>query len=359
MTAISLLSFLVLAAASLPASAASHADTQARVMRATTAKANLEDPLCQSYNSLCVDTSSHPAGGYVGHDEPSIEFKSGRAGSGNDMTYTMTLPRDPKKQPNATGSGGSTWNFQLRPTFWFGLTLCDTQSAPEFTHKCRPDSDANNLVGTNPKARDYIGKHPGNAFMELQFYGPGYVPQFEGFGCARTQYCAAMTIDSFVQNQNTGVANTSACNNFVLGGPEPINWAYITKSGKSQAPANPLFTGTLTNPNFAEPVRTGRAVPGGLDDPALARPAPDRRGPGRRSPLPRDDARIGSIFPEDFIAISWVLREYLLVALLQWPVMSVSICLVCQIYRRGSACRGTRSVTSSHGKGFGGGAARP
>ncbi len=87
--------------------------------------------------------------------------------------------------------------------------------------------------------------------MELQFYGPGYVPQFEGFGCAKTQYCAAMTIDSFVQNQNTGVANTSACNNYVLGGPEPINWAYITKSGKSQAPANPLFTGTLTNPNFA------------------------------------------------------------------------------------------------------------
>ena len=50
---------------------------------------------------------------------------------------------------------------------------------------------------------------------------------------------------------NTGVANTSACNNFVLGGIEPINWAYITKSGKSQAPANPLFTGTVTNPNFA------------------------------------------------------------------------------------------------------------
>ena len=29
--------------------------------------------------------------------------------------------------------------------------------------------------------------------MELQFYGPGYVPQFEGFGCTATQYCAAMT----------------------------------------------------------------------------------------------------------------------------------------------------------------------
>ena len=139
----------------------------------------------------------------------------------------------------------------MRPTFWFGLALCDTESAPEFTKKCTPDSDRNNLVGSNPNARNYIGKHPGSAFMELQFYGPGYVPQFEGFGCTTTQYCAAMTIDSLSLNQNTGVANTNACNNFVLGGEEPINWAYITKNGVSQAPANPLFTGTLTNPNFS------------------------------------------------------------------------------------------------------------
>lgn len=26
----------------------------------------------------------------------------------------------------------------------------------------------------------------GNAYMELQFYGPGYVEQFEGFGCTAT-----------------------------------------------------------------------------------------------------------------------------------------------------------------------------
>ena len=178
-------------------------------------------------------------------------FKSSRPGSGNDMTYTITLPKDPKTQPNASGAGGSTWNFQLRPTFWFGLTLCDTESAPEFTKTCTPDSDRNNLVGSNPNAPNYIGKHPGNAFMELQFYGPGYVPQFEGFGCTAHQYCAAMTIDSLVLNQNTGVANTSACNNFILGGEEPINWAYITRNGVSQAPANPLFTGTFTNPNFS------------------------------------------------------------------------------------------------------------
>lgn len=206
-------------------------------------------PLCSSEASLCADVSGNLAGWYVGHDEPSLEFKSGVPGSGNDMTYTVTLPSDPKRFPTASGARGTTWNFELRPAFWFGMTLCDSESAPEFTKACTPDSDANNLVGTNPKAPDYIGEHPGNAYMELQFYGPGYVPQFEGFGCTATQYCAAMTIDSRTLDQNTGVENTAACNNYVLGGPEPINWAYITHSGQSQAPANPLFTGLISNPN--------------------------------------------------------------------------------------------------------------
>ncbi len=95
--AISLLSFFVLAASSLPASAASRAHTQTQTMRvqatraqatkvqataARTTKADsgypLEDPV-PSYNSLCVDTSSDPPGGYVGHDEPSVLFKSGQA----------------------------------------------------------------------------------------------------------------------------------------------------------------------------------------------------------------------------------------------------------------------------------------
>jgi hypothetical protein len=60
-----------------------------------------------------------------------------------------------------------------------------------------------------------------------------------------------MTIDSRTVNQNTGIENTEACNQYILGGPEPINWAYITKSGVSQAPANPLFTGTFANPNLS------------------------------------------------------------------------------------------------------------
>ena len=213
--------------------------------------AGYTEPLCTSHASLCADTYTNPGDEYVGHDEPSVEYKSGLPGSGNDMTYTITLPKDPVRQPNASGAGGTTWNFQLHPTFWFGLTMCDSESSPEFTKRCEPDSDSNNLVGTNPAAPDYIGKHPGNAYLELQFYGPGYVPQFEGFSCAARVYCAAMTIDSRTQNQNTGQENTAACDNYILGGPEPVNWAYITKSGVSQAPANPLFTGTFSAPDLS------------------------------------------------------------------------------------------------------------
>jgi len=212
---------------------------------------NSRAPVCQSGLSLCTDPYDNPSGTYVGHDEPSVEFKSDVPGSGNDITYTITLPTEPPKLPRNNGPDGATWNFQLRPTFWFGLTLCDTESAPEFTKVCNPDTDANDLVGLDPAAPDYIGKHPGNAFMELQFYGPGYVPQFEGFGCDATHYCAAMTIDSLTLDQNTNTPNNPDCDNFVLGGTEPVNWAYITKDGHSQAPANPLFTGTFDDPNFA------------------------------------------------------------------------------------------------------------
>jgi len=246
-----LVAFLFLGISPVLAGAAASAPAPTHASGGKLGTGGYHEPVCQSHSSICIDAYDNPeADEYVGHDEPSLLFKSGRPGSGNDITWTVRLPKEPPARPHNDGSGG-TWNFQLRPTFWFGLTLCDSESAPEFTKTCTPDSDANDLVNPDPAAPDYIGRHPGNAFMELQFYGPGYVPQFEGFGCAARQYCAAMTIDSFNLNQNTGVANTAACDDYILGGVEPINWAYITKSGRSQAPADPLFTGTFSAPNLA------------------------------------------------------------------------------------------------------------
>jgi hypothetical protein len=217
-----------------------------------------KETFCTSDAPTCLDpySSIGADGEYTGHDEPSLIAYSHDHGSGNNMTYTITLPKEPAKIPQQNGKGG-TWNFQLRPTFWLGLTMCDTQSAPEYTRTCQRDSDANNKVSTNPNSPNYLGRHPGNAFMELQFYGPGYVPQFEGFGCSATKYCAAMTIDSLMLDQNTGMFNNAACDNYFLAGPEPINWAYVTKNGVAQAPANPIAASTDPNltavtPNYAK-----------------------------------------------------------------------------------------------------------
>ncbi len=171
-------SVLAVAAFMLPPGAAGRGTASAG--GGTSASPAYHEPLCESRSSLCTDMYQNPGDEYVGHDEPSVLFKSGAKGSGNDITYTITLPKDPAEQPTASGATGTTWNFQLRPTFWFGLTLCDTESAPNFTKICKPDSDSNDLVGTDPTKKNYIGKHPGNAYMELQFYGPGYVPRSVG-----------------------------------------------------------------------------------------------------------------------------------------------------------------------------------
>ena len=122
---------LVLAASAVPLSATSNA-TQASLRGKAAGPAGYDEPLCVSRSSLCIDAYDNPGDEYVGHDEPSIEYKSSVPGSGNDMTYTVTLPKDPTARPSPAAPA-PTWNFQLRPTFWFGLTLCDTQSAPEFT----------------------------------------------------------------------------------------------------------------------------------------------------------------------------------------------------------------------------------
>ena len=190
---------------------------------------------------------------YVGHDEPSVEFRSTKPGTGYDLTYQVQLPEEPAGAAEAERHPAAPGTSSCARRSGSGLTMCDTESAPEYTSVCTPDSDVNaKFTSSNPNSPAYIGRHPGNAFMELQFYEPGYVPQFEGFGCTATQWCANMTIDSLGLDQNTGIANNNDClNNNFLVGEEPVNWAYVTKSGKSQAPADPLKISQSANPALA------------------------------------------------------------------------------------------------------------
>jgi hypothetical protein len=202
---------------------------------------------------LCAETADSIGygGEYTGHDEPSLLFYSNTAGSGNSNFYRMTLPTDPKVLPNQSGTAG-TWNFQLRPAFWVGMALCDNQSGPEFTHApCTPNSDTNIFDGSDPAGADYIGKHPGTAFLELQFYPPGWAAWPPGVSCDANKWCAAMAIFSLNQDQNTGVVNNDDCLNTV--GIEPANFAFITKSGVPHAPAGPL---DLTDASFTPSAAT-------------------------------------------------------------------------------------------------------
>ncbi|MGA8417088.1 MAG: hypothetical protein WB808_10770 [Candidatus Dormiibacterota bacterium] len=142
-----------------------------------------------------MDDSQAVFGHYVGHDEPSVLFYSNKNGSGNEMQYSGSLP----KAPTPTNVPGKhIYTFEYTPAFWFGMAMCDTQSYPELVNSCVPDSNVNIV---DPTKSPY---HPGAAYMELQFYPPGYVQQWNGFSCSPTQWCVALNIDSLSLNPLTG-----------------------------------------------------------------------------------------------------------------------------------------------------------
>jgi hypothetical protein len=207
-------------------------------------------PYCSRQPFRCVDSQydKDAYGNYVGHDEPSLLFYSDVPGSGNSNSYQLTLPTDPPTLPKEDGTGG-TFSFELHPAFWFGMAMCDSQSDPEYSHVCTPNTDDNIFNSFDPTSAHWIGHHPGVAFMEMQFYPPGWVPWPPGVSCDTTKWCAALNIDSYEQNEATLAYNNDACREVV--GDEPVNFAFITKNGLSQAPANAVSF--ETNPAVSTP----------------------------------------------------------------------------------------------------------
>ena len=208
---------------------------QAPTQTAKASSSKHSAPLCSRSATLCTETREPwtQAGTYTGHDEPSALFYSNHAGSGNNNFYLMRLPTDPPTMPKQDGSGG-TFNFQLRPAFWFGMAMCDTQSFPEQVSTCTPDSDSNIVDPAVSPA------HPGMAFMEMQFYPPSWAPWPAGNSCDATKWCAALNIDSLSENPVTGQVLNPSC--AAVTGLEYVNFAFITKNGHPQpnSPANPV-----------------------------------------------------------------------------------------------------------------------
>ena len=185
---------------------------------------------------FCTEQADIPSYEYVGHDEPSVLFYSETPGAGYSNVWRARLPKDPPTLPQQDGKGG-TWNFQLHPAWWFGMAMCDTQSSPNFTNVCVPDTDDNIFDSADPTSPRYIGKHPGTAFMEMQFYPPAWIT-----GNSVTQWTAALNIDSVSQNGNTGQGNNAACG----GAIEYVNYAFIQLDGVPPGPPNPLLQNNNT-----------------------------------------------------------------------------------------------------------------
>src|SRR6266700_6802328 len=114
-------------------------------------------------NDTCTDFKGYDGGRgfdnghYVGHDEPSVQFVSSAPGSGNNVQWEITLPKE-RALP-------ATKTFENQVAFWFSMALCDPNSFPQ--NPFIADSDKNN--GTS------LTQSAGSAFLELHFYPPGFL----------------------------------------------------------------------------------------------------------------------------------------------------------------------------------------
>ncbi len=175
-------------------------------------------------------------GHYVGHDEPIVRFISKRSGSGNDVTWTERLPNDPSAAPTVThpGSDVTHW-FELSVAPWFSMALCNPRSYP-YT-PCKPKSDSNAPVGNFPWPTPRAAGG-GSAFLEMQFYPPGFAPLVDNISCDNTHWCASLHINDLECNVSFRKCNPDCV--------EPTNFAFIQTDGVPTGPPSPQLTNLAT-----------------------------------------------------------------------------------------------------------------
>jgi hypothetical protein len=185
---------------------------------------------------MCADPRG-PDGGrffenghYIGHDEPSVRFLSAVRGSGNNTTMTERLPADPAALPTVSRPGKDVTHwFELSVAPWISTDVCDPNSAPLLP--CTPRSDANAPRGSYPGG--------GAAFVELQFYPPGFAPFTDNISCDNTHWCSALNIDSLECTGN----GSGPCNNNC---PEPVNFGFVQTNGVPTGPPSPQLSNLAT-----------------------------------------------------------------------------------------------------------------
>lgn len=155
-------------------------------------------------------------GHYIGHDEPAVQFNSQVPGSGNNVQYSLTLPTE-RPLP-------ATQTFENQVAFWFSMALCDPGSFPN--GPCTPDSDHNTAFLA------------GSAFLEMQFYPPGFAPFITQISCDTTHWCASLHINSLEVIPGDGLNPNCT---------EPTNFAFIQMDGVPIAPAGPVNSQAVLN----------------------------------------------------------------------------------------------------------------
>ncbi|MGZ4560903.1 MAG: hypothetical protein ACXVXJ_08030 [Mycobacteriaceae bacterium] len=224
---------VVVGAATAPASGGSAlAAAPARGNLDCNGLSTIQQPLRQT--NLCSDfrlgsQRGEDNGVYIGHDEPSVQFLSTVPGSGNNVRWQITLPTE-RPLP-------ATQTFENYPAFWLSMALCDPGSYPH--GRCIPNSDANdpNLAGS--------------AFLEMQFYPPGFSPFISKISCDLRHWCASLHINSV-----ECTAGFAFCNDQCI---EPTNFAFIQDNGVPTGPAGPT---NATNATFTPNGHTLRMNPG-------------------------------------------------------------------------------------------------
>ena len=143
--------------------------------------ASVSQPFCAARPALCTETTQpwNYAGAVYWPRRTLAALYSTVPGSGNSNLYQLTLPTDPPTLPKQDGTAG-TWNFQLHPAFWFGMAMCDDQSAPHPGKPLAlPIATPTSTRAPTRTPRTTWAITPGTGFMEMQFYPPGW----DSFGC--------------------------------------------------------------------------------------------------------------------------------------------------------------------------------
>ena len=163
---------------------------------------------CSSGRPTCTEVYDSEAvfgkNAYVGHDEPSTLFYSNVPGSGNQMRYQLTLPKDPS--PSLATTPGVALQLPVAP----GLLVRhgDVRHAVVPRAGNRLHSPTAISTSSIQRSAPTIQERPSWRCSSIRRAG---CHGLRADSCDPTKWCAALNIDSLSENPVTGQSNACVC----------------------------------------------------------------------------------------------------------------------------------------------------